>query len=308
MDCIRSHKSTWHRVRWGLAATLLVIIAQASSAATPRTGTNLRTSTTPAANECSQMNPDWLFCSGFEEGTKSIWDNSDPMPDETHLLMENPGPQNRTGNHIMRLRVPAGRGGSWLVKLTPRSYDRLYARWYMQWEPGFDFTALNHGAGLHAGSRWLLGHSGTRPNGSDWFSSWLEPTLSTSPTLQAYTYYRGMYMDCADPNGSCWGDLYPSRSAPSRVTQPALKTGQWYCIEMMMDGGTPTASQTGANGVLNFWVNGLEVGPWNNLWLRTTPDLKLTLLWLSLFHHGAHSVEGIMLDNVVISPNKIGCL
>lgn len=293
--------------RFLLGAGLLLVALQHAGAVEPKMPMNVRIGPLPV-DECSQTNPNWLFCSGFEEGVKSIWDNSTPMPDETHLIMENPGPRIVTGNHVMRLRVPPGRGNAGLVKLTPQGYDRLYARWYVMWEPGFDFTASNHGSGLHAGSRWLLGRSGTRPNGEDWFSSWLEPTLSTAPTLQAYTYYPGMYMDCADPNGSCWGDLFPSRSAPARATQPSMRTGQWYCIEMMMDAGTPSPTQTGASGVLNFWVDGLEIGPWNNLWLRTTSTLQLSLLWLDIFFHESHSVEGIMLDNVVMSTSRIGCL
>ncbi len=295
-------------------------------AGTPKAATNLRTDGTPA-NECTQMKPDWIFCSGFEEGNKSIWDNVSPMPDDTHTLMEDPGPKNIAGNHVIRLRPPPGaRTGADLVKLMPQSYDRLYARWYIKWEPGYNLTAHNHGGGLHAGSRWNLGRSDVRPNGDDWFSSWIEPINTSAygepygPALNAYTYYRGMYQDCADPNGACWGDHFPCMLGDSntgyckspedreKVPPPKLVTNRWYCIEMMMDGGTPTSSQTGANGVLDFWVDGVEAGPWTNLWFRTVPELKLTLLWLSLYFHETHTVEGIMFDNVVVSKSKVGCL
>src|SRR5688500_5915666 len=47
-----------------------------------------------------------VFCSGFEEGNKSVWDDYDGNPDATNLLMTDPGPCARTGNHVMRLRVP----------------------------------------------------------------------------------------------------------------------------------------------------------------------------------------------------------
>jgi len=60
--------------------------------------------------------------------------------------------------------------------------------------------------------------------------------------------------------------------------------------------------------VVNFWLDGEEYGPWNDLWMRTTPDLRVGILWLSLFHHGEHSVEGILLDDVVVSTEPIGCL
>jgi hypothetical protein len=187
----------------------------------------------------------------------------------------------------------------------------------VKWEPGYDFNARNHGSGLHAGGRNLLGRSDYRPQGDDWFCSWIEP-IRDDHRLNAYTYYRGMYMDCADPQGTCWGDHFPCMfdegtnycEKPQHretVLPPVMETGRWYCIEMMMDGGTPTTNEAEADGILNFWVDGLEIGPWDDLWLRTTPDLKLTILWLSIFHHGDHSEEGLMFDNVVVSTSRIGC-
>jgi hypothetical protein len=271
----------------------------------------------PDPNECARMQADWVFCSGFEEGNKDIWDDYDDNPDETNLLMEDPGPLDLLGNHVMRLRVPAGRGGADLVKVLDGSYDKLYARWYVKWEVGYDFNARNHGSGLHAGDRNLLGRSDYRPEGDDWFCSWIEP-IPDNHRLNAYTYYRGMYMDCADPQGTCWGDHFPCMfdegtnycEKPQHretVLPPVMETGRWYCIEMMLDGGTPTTNEANADGTLDFWVDGLEIGPWDDLWLRTTPDLKLTVLWLSIFHHGDHSQEGLMFDNVVVSTSRIGC-
>jgi len=308
-------------VRFILTFSLLWI-STSLLAATPRAPTNLRTDTpAPGGNECTQMRAEWIFCSGFEEGNKSIWDDYDGNPDATNLLLEDPGPLGQANNHVMRIRVPPGRGGADIVKVFPQSYDRLYARWYVKWEPGYDFSARNHGGGFHAGSRNLMGRSDFRPSGSDWFSSWIEPNPSTQygPALNAYTYYRGMYMDCSDPNGACWGDMFPcmlddgsgycTRPEHRESSTPTkLVTDRWYCIEMTIDAGTPTPSQEGANGVLNFWVDGVSAGPWNNLWFRTTPQLKLTILSLGIFFHGEHSPEGIILDNVVVSTERIGCL
>jgi len=88
----------------------------------------------------------------------------------------------------------------------------------------------------------------------------------------------------------------------------AVESGRWYCMEILLDGGTPVNNINDADGVQNFWIDGVEYGPFEHLWHRTTPELKITILWLSLFHHEEHSVEGIMLDNVVVSENRIGCL
>ena len=262
-------------------------------------------------DECSAKPPEWVFCSGFEEGNKSSWDDYDGNPDSTNLLMPDPGPFNLADNHVMRLRAPLGPGGADLVKVLPGSYDRVYARWYIKYEPGFDFTAGNHGGGLHAGDRNLLGRSGYRPDGTNWFSAAIQ-----HDRFYAYTYYRGMYQDCADPNGSCWGDSFPCvydsgqsycKKPQHRGAAPSLVADRWYCAEMMMDAGTPVTSDSLANGTLALWIDEQIVGSWNDLWLRTTPNLKLTTLWLNLFHGGNHSVEGVLLDNVVVSTQRVGC-
>jgi len=122
--------------------------------------------------------------------------------------MSDPGPFDEEDNHGMRLRVPPGRGGADIVKVLPSSHDRLYARWYIKWEAGYDFDAPNHGGGLHAGDRNLLGRSDYRPDGNDWFSVGIEP-LPELHRLNAYVYYRGMYIDCADPSDACRGDHFP---------------------------------------------------------------------------------------------------
>jgi hypothetical protein len=270
----------------------------------------------PALDECASPAAGWIFCSGFEEGNKDVWDDYDDNPDETNLLLADPGPFGLAGNHVMRLRVPAGRGGADLVKVVD-AHDRLYARWYVKWEAGFDFDAPNHGGGLHAGDRSYLGQSDYRPEGDDWFGSWIE-YATASHTLQAYTYYRGMYQDCADPDGACWGDAFPCTTDEGQtycteprhreaVMPPALVADRWYCVEMTMAGGTPTSTSAGADGELDFWVDGQEIGPWTDLWLRTSPAVKPGLLWLNLFHHGEHSVAGVMLDRVVVSTTRIGC-
>jgi hypothetical protein len=92
-----------------------------------------------------------------------------------------------------------------------------------------------------------------------------------------------------------------------RVVPPMMEAGRWYCLEIMLDAGTPAAADSLADGVLDYWIDGVEYGPWPHLWFRTTPDLKLGILWMSLFHHEAHSVEGILLDDIVVSTERVGC-
>ncbi len=292
----------------GISVTLLMIIF--SSCARSK-GTSQPAAQNISDTTCNSSN--LVFCSGFEEPNwKSVWDDYDGNPEPYNQLIENPGPFNITGNHVMRLRVPPGNGGADIVKVFPQSYDKVYAQWYEYWEPGYDFSSPNHGGGLFAGNRNYLGQSGIRPQGNDFVSAWFEPDPSHEGRPYLYTYYRGMYMDCADPNGQCWGDHFPCFLAPNYCSNPdhvpspsklppPLTAGKWYRIGMMIDMGRPVSNANEANGVLSFWIDGVEYGPWNKLWFRTTSDMKLNILSLAIYFHNQHSTEGVLIDDVAVS-------
>jgi len=270
-----------------------------------------------------------VFCTAFEEANpKALWDDFDGNPSPDNVVMLDAGPCNTSGNHVMRLRAPAGGGqAADLVKVLPTTHDKLYARWYQKWEVGYDFSAGNHGGGLFAGDRSLLGSSGVRPNGSDWYTSWWETIAGTysgqnlNGVPHLYTYYRGMYQQCIDPNGNCYGDSLPCMfdegnggagycTKPQHretIMPPTIQSNRWYCIEVLLDGGTPTATATGANGAQDFWIDNVEFGPWTDLWHRITSTLKVNILWLNLYFGGTHSAEGVMVDDVVVSTQRIGC-
>lgn len=264
-----------------------------------------------------------MFCTGFEEGNFNLWDDFDGNPAPSNTRIQNPGPCGTAGNDVARLWVPSGRGAADLVKVLPSQHDKLYARWYQLWETGYDFSAQNHGSGLHAGDRSFLGQSGNRPSGSNWFTAWFEPLNATwsgndlrgIPYL--YTYYPGMYQQCGSA-GNCFGDALPcmydegsgfctKAAHRETVMPPRMVTNRWYCVEVLLDGGTPTPTATGASGVQNFWIDNQEFGPWTNLWHRTTSNLKVSILWLNTFFHGTHSTAGVLYDDVVVSTTRIGC-
>jgi hypothetical protein len=256
-----------------------------------------------------------VFCSGFEEGNFSIWDDWDGNPAPDNTLLSVPGPLNLADNHALRLLVPPGRGGADVVKVLPSTYDKLYVRYYQKFENGYDFSAQNHYGGLHAGDRNLAGHDSYRPTGADWFSAWLEPF---NGRFNLYVYYRGMYMDCSNPEGSCWGDHFPcfldegtnyctKAAHREHIMPPQLVTDRWYCLEFMMDAGSAVTSDAAANGALDLWIDGTQYGPFNNLWFRTTPNLKIGLDSVGMFFHSTHPQVGVQFDNLVISTTRIGC-
>jgi hypothetical protein len=302
---------TWRTQRWNACWCMALWIFPAFCGAA-RAGPVPR-------NECVNPPLGSIFCEDFEGANpKANFDDFDGNSDAENLIVSDAGPAADGANKAIRLRVPAGqRGTSDLLKVLPASYDKLFVRWYLKYELGFNFTAPNHGSGLAAGDRNFVGSSGNRPTGSDFAGFYLQYQENTAKPY-AYSYYRGMYQDCAS-QGNCFGDSLPcvfdaGQSYCTKVQHrpstalPALKTGQWYCVEQMVDMGTPSTSGAGANGRLSLWLDSQVLGDFADLWIRTTSALKLQSLWLSLFHHdGTHSDVGELIDNVVVSTQRIGC-
>lgn len=270
------------------------------------------------AKSCQPMQPGWLFCEDFEYDNLSAWEPHNP--DGSLELLPAEDKLDQEGNTALRVRVPPGRGGKGLRKsFKMNDYKILHARWYVKYEPGFDFSARNHGHGFRAGNPWSPA-AGHRPKGDDYFSvrfeHMIEPEIN-QPINYLYVYYRGMQMDCTNPDGACWGDHFPcmidedyyctNEKYRETVLPPVLEHDRWYCVELMADAGTPVDNREDADGRLDFRVDGRQIGPWEDLWLRTHTGVRLNSFWLGLFHHDEHSKEGMMFDDVVISTRRIGC-
>jgi hypothetical protein len=289
----------------------------------------LLTSSAPLAasvvgDECASPPRGTVFCEDFEgPNPKGNFDRFDANPDKENQdiseVVADPGPFDSAKNRAIRLRVRAGQpGGSGLIKVLPSKNDSLFARWYFKYEEGFNFSARNHGSGLAAGDRKFSGQSGYRPNGSDFATFFVDYRPDTA-TPYAYSYYRGMYQDCADPLGRCWGDSLPcvydmgeryckKQKHRASYPLPTLQAGRWYCIELMLDMGTPSADGSVANGKLSLWLDSQLFADFQDLWIRTSPALQIENLWISLFHHdGTHSVVGQLIDNIVVSTERIDC-
>lgn len=298
----------WSKRNWSNAVYLLVYFS------------GLAVAGPIARNECANPPSGTIFCEDFEGANpKANFDDYDGNPDTENQVITDNGPVDDASNKVIRFRAPPGQGGGAdLVKVFSGSYDKLYLRWYLKYETGFNFGALNHGGGLAAGDRNFIGSSGNRPQGNDFAGFYVEYQPSTARPF-AYSYYRGMYQDCSNPQGSCWGDSLPCvydtgggyctkpQHRPS-TPLPTFQAGRWYCIEEMVDMGTPTFTGTPANGRLSLWLDGQQFSDIQDLWIRTTASLKLQSMWLNLYHHdGTHSVAGELIDNVVVSTQRIGC-
>lgn len=272
-------------------------------------------------NECSSPPPGTVFCEDFDTGSTSDaqrrakWDDFDGALD-VQFPTSDTGPSLTVGNHTAQFRAASGQsGGADLVKVLSPTHDKLYARWFQKYETGFNFNAPLHGGGLALGDRVYLGSSGVRPTGSDfaYFNIQHQNSTPFHNSLYAYDYYLGMYQDCGPP-GSCFGDSLPcvydsgasyctNTAHVPQTTPPTVTSNVWYCVESMVDAGT-----TGATGSFSLWQDGVNLANISGLNIRSTTALKIENLYLALFHHdGTHSTQGVLIDNVVVSTQRIGC-
>lgn len=204
---------------------------------------------------------------------------------------------------------------------TLTGHDRLYFRTWVRLaednEYVHHFLSLR---GTKPNDYWDAdGNAGCRPNGDRHIGTTLD--FNRDHELFFYTYTPDMNCDaggycsgdfaqdicngCASrdlpcENGleCCWGNAY--RPEPAVV----LPTGEWACLEMMMEVNTPGQS----DGSMAFWLNdqlGHEV---NGMNVRDTAELQLNYANLGNYIDVGHDQSNrLWWDDMVVSTERIGC-
>jgi hypothetical protein len=315
---------------------LVVVVALGLVGTSPSGGAPLGSVLSPGLGPLPSSDPacyesSTVFCEDFSEGNFEHFDNYDHSPPVSHQIVHMPGPfdkspTNKVAKIINRVNTAATSGD--MVKLLPAPADHMYVRYYMMWDPAFPLsTTKGHvGGGFFAGNRAMLGVSGNRPVPPyvphPFAQTWLElqPSTTNHPPgwMSLYSYYEDMYQDCANPSGACWGDHFPcwmdqgqsyctKAAHRPKVQQQVIHNGMWYCFEVYVNLGT--AANYFSDGVMDFWINGAEQGPFTHLTQRSSSSLKLTLAyWAFYFHQVNTRVNRIVYyDNLIISHKRIGC-
>jgi hypothetical protein len=237
--------------------------------------------------------PAVIFADGFESDTR-VWDGDTPHPTRTR---EKAGVH--AGAYAHEIETRPGQIGGGLVKWFDPGYERVYARWYAKFDKGFDQGPRGHiGASLggyadHA----LLGTSGRKPNGDDFFSAALEVwnwhNLPPPGELAMYCYHLDLLPDTPTET---WGRSY----VPAVRFTP--EAGRWYCFEIMLKANHPGQ----ADGEQAFWVDGKLLAHAEGIHWRSAADLKINGFWLYAFLRGASQVNRVWYDDVVIANAYIG--
>lgn len=276
-------------------------------------------------NECANPPAGAVLCEDFESsGWRATWGSSSfsEITDTT-----TPGPSQDAANRAIQFMPAAGVSNNTSIYKSFPSAQRMWARWYTKYNSGFNFSNLNHGGGFSAGDINKIGTSGYRPPGDStgyaWF--WTEYHPQTAKFF-TYAYYYGMYQQCSTP-GSCYGDAFPcvydgsgspyyctkdwDRPIGGMAAVPGPVANRWYCIEQMLDVGDPMsdASAAQANGEFRSYIDGVLVAQIPNLHIRTSSAFQgpREIFMQLYFHEATHNNAGQMFDNIVISPNRVGC-
>ena len=149
--------------------------------------------------------------------------------------------------------------------------------------------------------RWQLGRSGQKPDGTDFFSTGLEPwrNWGRNPAPGAmglYSYFVDMK---PDPSAPYYGNPFRPDSPPVLIQR-----GRWYCMEMMVKANTPNQ----ADGEQAFWVDGQLKGHYTGIRWRTTDKLKINCLWVLLYIHKNKQVNRVWFDDIVVAKDYIGLM
>lgn len=253
-------------------------------------------------------------------------------------------PPGSGGRQSLLMTHVGGQGtGCTLYRRLPQSFDQLFYRFYVKFDPEcFPIHHFFHVGGYAPPTPWAQGGAGERPRGDERITVGVEP-FGTSWKWNYYAYW--MEMRGSPPRGQTWGNCF---TAPQ---QPAADRGKWQCMELMIKLNSPADAH---NGEVALWKDGKlisHLGPgfplgkwtfdrfligqggtgirWNDaqgdretfkvaeggepfegLRWRSTEDLKLNFLWLLFYitEAPAGHVSKVWFDDVVVAKQYIGPL
>lgn len=253
--------------------------------------------------------PSVIFADDFESGTlDQKWDN---LTEPDAMVYTSGDEPVFAGTRALRITATAGEnnGGSATKWFMP-GYDRVYARFAVRFAE--DMGYVHHFVHLmanRADDQWsAFGQAGNRPNGTDFFTTGIEPwgNWGSYPAPGAWNFYTYWPDMQGAPDGvNFWGNSF----APATPRIPEL--GRWYNIEVLVEANDPGA----ANGREAFWIDGELAGEFDGFEWRTDPDLKVNAFWLLFYVTGNEArqndveqtpVSRVWFDNVVVARDYIG--
>ncbi len=294
-----------------------------------------------------EADPAVVFVENFEEGSTARlfirWDDA-AHKDRMSLTTDVPAASSGRGSLLVhKKRGEASDGTGLYRRLLPdraSGYPQLYARMYVKIAAGSD--PIHHfGANLggnHPPTRWPRVDAGKRTRGDASFWTGVEPG-GDAWRWDFYTYWMEMRsFQNDDGSGSVFtGNAFLREGAAKSwaAAGPAVRRGEWVCLEMMVKVNDPVGAR---NGEQAFWIDGklvrkdgqlvshLGAGFPRGSWLRdkwspdphglpfegyrwrSSPDLLVNYLWLYVYTEEHGYDIPVHFDDVVVATRYIGPL
>ncbi len=216
---------------------------------------------------------DILFYSGFEtDPWTSVWGIAwGPEPGENgKLVFDADCLAGRCLQvHYLKNMVGPKGGLQYLVDFSRfpiEPQEEFHLRYYVRFDPGFDFVKGGKLPGLAGGAANTGGH---KPNGTDGWSARI--MWRPGGKIVQYVYYPDQATE--------YGDDFPwDYGGCPRYFIP----GQWYCVETYVRLNTPGKK----DGLVASWLDGDLALEAKDLRFRDTPNLKIDKIYFSTFFGG----------------------
>lgn len=193
------------------------------------------------------------------------------------------------------------------VKWLRPGHDELYMRYYVRY--GNDYGYHGHGGGgfmADAGKGGFKG-AGKAPDGDKFFWATLEPIGSPGrwpwDPPGALIFYAYWWKMRPDGRGNFWGNWFQPK--PDQVPKREI----WVCVEWRVKANTADKE----DGELDCWIDGKKCGEFRKINWRSTNDLKVNKVQLSLWLEsagyeklGGGTSRTVWYDDVVVATKYIG--
>lgn len=289
------------------ATTGLITIADDDVPGVTTTTTTLPgTMNMPLDAECTNPDPDWLWCDDFEgSGTLASNYYSINNPDKLSVATTDPC----DGTNSLRFDLQAGEvSGSSIVQTfgnTPagitskggqnQDYDDIYWRYYFKYSPTYQYSGASEKNsrafvfGLdNVWAQAAISHVWTAPVGNVLA---VDPVSGTDPVATLAT--------------TSWNDFANFDWLGLDAGQTVLQADQWYCVESRMKLNTLGNS----DGISSLWINGVLEAESTDLNFRDSWDeYGINAVMLSHYvNAGTPTSHAKFVDDLVISTSPIGC-
>ncbi|GGD75225.1 polysaccharide lyase [Lacimicrobium alkaliphilum] len=178
--------------------------------------------------------------------------------------------------------------------------EEAYFRYYLKLAPGANIS----GGGKLPGFGGTYGKAGWGGRGNDGYQGWSARGAffesidnADSPWLGHMPI--GSYLYEAD-SSSKYGSILPWGHPLSTISP-----GRWYSIEQHLRLNTPGQS----DGLLEVWVDGVQILHKTDLMFRKTDELKIEKIWFNFYFGGVDKPKypfDMYIDNIVIASEYIG--